>query len=170
MCNAYEICNWFGWQAYIGAALAPDEVFCVTYTSRATTTVIIIIVSVIVISCVVVVLAVIVVYERHRRRRRQLTGVVVAAADTGLYSRHIWRSSATPSRDVFSFRRRQLGIRCVRSLCFRRHNVGCGVVVSLSGFVEFLSSFTGVKPELPFLRCDDFWLSCSSLSDISDVR
>jgi len=71
---------WFAnnaWQAYIGTAPTPRDIFCVKYVSSARELTIIII-TLVLCSCLVVVVAVMVFYYRHRRRHR----VALAAGST----------------------------------------------------------------------------------------
>ena len=67
------------WQAYIGAAPSPEDVYCIKYVSRAAS----IVASVVVVSCLIFVVAVVVVCYRVRRHRTTVAAAAAAVIGDG---------------------------------------------------------------------------------------
>jgi len=68
------------WQAYIGTAPDPNDVYCIKYVSYAA----IIIASVVVVSCLIFVVAVVVVCCTVRRRRTRVTAAAFSGDESHL--------------------------------------------------------------------------------------
>ena len=91
------------WQAYIGTAPNPRDVFCVKYVPSGTVKLILMITSVVVFSCLVVVVVVIVIYCRQRCRRRKQQQPTAAVANVAARYSEVMpdqhRSDTSSTRD-----------------------------------------------------------------------